>query len=387
MSSRRVRKPSIQAVIALLNDPEFAGDARRVIAEGAAVRAQAPMLEGPPERVLELGHAFLARWGILPPPTGELLDADPRRRVVEAIASGNWGIVQVFPPTTDREIHARVENIRRAIRRRHKDSLEARKAQLVAWLQDCGAGFDRKAIARAVYGWTKGLSRPTKAQAIARTTRKRETALYQKYRQEYRELGIAEADIDRLAEQRVYRTLRGSEAPANAALRMVESRYFARLQQLNTNLATPIKSEPLSHALTTLFRALDEDNATVRQHAAHAKVVFSGDSVEPLLPGQPSKADSRSRGSDGIESADWGVVPVFPWTTDPDIRALVKSIRTRIRAPRRDGGPPTPPPSAGSEPYSSALRRLFRALAHEDDAAVKRHAKAVLISVLTAFPP
>src|SRR5437899_9331453 len=47
----------------------------------------------------------------------------------------------------------------------HKDSLNLRKAQLEGWLQDCGAGFDPMAIARAVYGRAKGLSRPTKAQA------------------------------------------------------------------------------------------------------------------------------------------------------------------------------------------------------------------------------
>src|SRR5207237_221197 len=136
---------------------------------------------------------FHDRWGVWPPQTGELLGADPRRRLVEAIASGNWGIVRVFPRTTDREIQSRVKTIRRTISKQHKDSLNGRTTQLVAWLQDCGAGFDRKAIARAVHGWTKGLSRPTKAQAIARTSRKRETELYRTYRREFRDLGIAEA--------------------------------------------------------------------------------------------------------------------------------------------------------------------------------------------------
>lgn len=392
MKSRRVHKPSIQAVLALLNDPEFCEDARRVIAAAAALHAGASLLENdPPERVLELGHAFRARWGVLPPQTAELLDPDSRRRVVEAIASGHWGILQVLPLTTDREIQAHVKTIRRTISKHHKDSLNARTAQLERWLQDCGADFDRKAIVRAVRRRTKGLSRPTKAQVIARTARQdeeRETTLYQKYRQEYRERGIAEADIDRRAEQRLYRALRGSEAPAHAALRMADRRYVNRLKELNLNLVTPIESEPLSHALTMLFRALDEDPATVRQHAINARVVFLNDSAEPDAPGQPSKGGPRSRKVEFIESGHWGVVPVFPWTTDPDIRVRVRAILTEVRTSGRDGRHlsqgPGPGPSTDSEPFSSALTSLFRALAHKDDVSVKRRAKAVLASFLRA---
>ena len=168
---------------------------------------------------------------------------------------------------------------------------------------------------------------------------------------------------------------------------MADTRYLNRIKELNTNLATPIKSEPLSHALTTLFRELKEDNASVRQHAVHAKVVFLGDLVEPVAPDQPSTGGPHSQQVEAIESGQWGVVPVFPWTTGPDVRALVKSILSRIRTPRRDRAHPTQAPalSTESEPYSPALTTLFRVLAHEDDAVVKRHARAVLASFLTAL--
>ena len=235
------------------------------------------------------------------------------------------------------------------------------------------------------------MRRPTITQAVARTARKdegRETELYETYRQQYRELGIAEADIGRLAQQRVSRALRGSEAPALAALRMADSRYVNRIKELNANLVTPIESEPLSHALTTLFRALDEDNATVRQYAIDATVVFGGDSMESVAPGQPSLGGPRSREVEAIQSGHWGVVPVFPWTIDPDIRALVRAIRTGIRTPGRHGRHRSqgPGPSTDSEPFTSALTSLFRALAHEDDVAVKRQGEAVLASLLRASP-
>src|SRR5262245_5412912 len=108
MTSRRARTRSPQAVLALLDDPEFREDARRVIAALAALREGAPRRKSPPKSILELIRPFVEHWRVLPPQTGELLDPEPRRRVVEAIASGNWGILPVFAWTTDREIHAYV---------------------------------------------------------------------------------------------------------------------------------------------------------------------------------------------------------------------------------------------------------------------------------------
>ena len=389
MSPRPAGKLSPEAVIAMLDDPDFCDEARAVIAEAKVLYVQAASYEEFEKQVRARAQPFRDRWGVWPPQTGELLDPDPRRRVVEAIGSGDWGIVPVFPWTTDREIQARVKKIRVVISKRHKDALDARKPQLAAWLQDCG--FDQSAIARAIYGRTTGLRRPTKDKAFARAARKDddlEDKLFEQYQQELRERGVAEADIRKLAEQRVYRTLRGSEAPAHAALRMTDRRYVEQLEELNTNLPAPIESEPLSYALTRLSHEIDKDDATVRQYAIDAKVVFLGDPVEPVASDQPSTGGPHSRQVEAIESGQWGVVPVFPWTTHPDVRARVKSIRSRIRTPRRDRAHPTQAPalSTESEPHSSALTTLFRVLAHEDDAGVKRHAQAVLASFLTAQP-
>src|SRR5262249_2058451 len=206
--------------------------------EAKVLREHAPSYEQFEEQVIARAQPFRDRWGVWPPQTGELLDPDPRRRAVEAIASGNWGIVLLFPWTTDREIHACIKKIRSTISKWHKDSLDFHTAQLERWLEECGAGFGRKAIVRAVRRRTKALHRPTTSQAFARADREtpgRPDELFEKYQQQYRELGIDETAAYTLANQRVERALRGSEAPAHAALRMAGSRYRNRLKELNAD--------------------------------------------------------------------------------------------------------------------------------------------------------
>src|SRR5206468_9910681 len=133
-------------------------DARRVLARAPMLREQGVNREDFEKRMLALAQPFRDRWGVLPPSTRELLDPDPRRRFVEAVASGNWGVVLVFPWTTDRSTKARVKSIRGTISKWHRDALDRRQVQLQNWLECCSVAFKRHEIARAVYGWTKGLS-------------------------------------------------------------------------------------------------------------------------------------------------------------------------------------------------------------------------------------
>ena len=204
---------SVEEVLDLLKDPEFRADTKRIIAEIVAITEQAPNPQDRQPRVEQLGQAFafLERWGVPPPTSGELVDPDPRRRFVDAIASGRWGVVPIFPWTTNRQIKASIKKIRPIIRKQHKDALVNRHVQLVRWLETIG--FDRPTIARAVFERRKGLRRPTKAAAIARTPEERQDQLYE----EYRGLGLTHKQI----EQRIYRRLRGSEAAASAAVRRV----------------------------------------------------------------------------------------------------------------------------------------------------------------------
>src|SRR5205085_11413857 len=103
-----------------------------------------------------------------------------------------------------------------------------------------------------------------KAQVIARTIDDRETQLVE----EYQGVGLTRKQ----AEQRVYKKLRGSEAPACATVRMTEKRYVNRVKRLNQDLTTPVQSEPLSYTLTMLYRAvLDDDDTAVRDPAVSVR--------------------------------------------------------------------------------------------------------------------
>lgn len=370
MSSKLAAGRSARAVLDLLKDPEFCADAQRVLQRAAALRAQAPPPEEWQRRTQELVQPFLARWGVVPPTTSELLDADPRRRLVQAIASGRWGVVPVFPWTTDREIRGRAKKIRSMIGKQHKDALVSSAAQLVQWLEACG--FKRPTIARAVFRRRTGLSRPTKTQAIARAPEYRERQLYEKYGR----LGLTENKI----EQRVYKRLRGSEAPASAVVRVTARRYVKRIERLNEVLVTPVQSEPLSHELTTLFRALpDADGAAVKQLALAVQAGLAAASADQHgAAAQPGLHEA-------LASGRWGLVLVFPWTTDPDIRAHVNAVQAVIRAPT-DGATQAPATPSDASP-SDKLMLLFQALAESNDGQIKDLAMAARASFLKASTP
>ena len=290
---------SIEQVLGLLSDPVFCDDARRAIADAARLREHALALEHAWNGLVQLGDAFHTRWGVPPPQTAELLQPDPRRRRVAAIVSGRWGLVPVFPWTTRQHVRGHVKRIRTLIGKQHQDALVPRRAQLTQWLDTCG--FDRPTIARAVFGRRSGLRRMTETQAIARVSEDREIELYEQFRRR----GIPELEI----QGRIFRTLRGSEPRATATVRMAARRYRQGVEHLNKALVAPIQSDPVSHALTMLFRALPTpDNAVIRPHAdaLHAALL---DAVEVPAAGviTPSSA-----GREAIMAARWGLVPLFP---------------------------------------------------------------------------
>lgn len=371
MSKKPAGGRSAEDVVALLSDPAFRADAQGTLREAAAIAAQASTSQEGQPRLEQLGQRFFDQWGLPPPTTGEVLDADPRRRVVDAIAAGRWGLVLIFPATTNQQVRGSIRTIRSVVRKQHLDALITRHAQLVGWLE--AIGFDRPTIARVVFHRRAGLRRPTRARAVARTSEQRDRQLHEYYRG----LGLPENKI----EQEVYKRLQGSEAPASAVVRMTEHRYVKRLEHLNAHLATPVQSEPLSHALTLLFRGLPDDNdATVRHHAVAVRDALLG-AARPLLPAHGRDVPSSHR---PLEMTLPGVVPVFAWTTDPKIRASVTKIRTMMRPKPvdRTGAAATRP--IHFEPLSDALIMLLRTLADQDDAAVRRAALGARAAFLQA---
>jgi hypothetical protein len=367
MTSKAAGGRSIEEVLGLLNDLEFCADAKRTILEAAQALAQAGRRQERQLDVETLGQRFEDRWGVTPPTSGELLDPDRRRRFSDAIAAGRWGLLAIFPWTTNAQIRAAIKRIRSIIPKQHQDALINHHAHLVRWLEACG--FGRPAIARAVFKRRSGLRRPSKTQAIARTREDRESQLYE----EYQALGLTPKEVER----RVYRRLRGSEPLASASVRMTQKRYVNRVSHLNQDLATPVQSEPLSYALTMLYRALlHEDSAAIRNHVVTVRDAFVTTFRRSRPMSRRRERLSEREPSQIIGSAPWGIVTMYPWTPDPEIRASVKKVRALLQEPysQNSSAAAAAARPASFEPLSDALISLFRALSDPDDIAVRRYA-------------
>jgi hypothetical protein len=358
-------------VLDLLNDREFCADARRAITDLAAIAARASNREEGQRQFEQVGLRFFERWGVPPPPSGDLVDNDARRPFSDVIASGRWGLVPVFSSMTNRHISGRFRKIRTRIHKQHKDTFVRRRdAQLVRWLEKCG--FDRPTIASAVYQRRTGLQRLTKEEALGNVSDRsmeRERDLLRKYR--------AKGLSDTQAEQRTIRRLRGSEAPAAAAVRMAHQRYLQDLERLNQGLEEPVRVEPLSYALTCLFRIVAEaSDTTLKKHALAVRDAFI------LASGRRRRGDASSQGlqCQTILAALHGVVPIFPWTTATDLTALVKKLR--IAASRRPKDGPGTFEMIHRNAVTDALRALLEAIVQPDPAALRRAVFAARASFL-----
>jgi hypothetical protein len=249
------RRPKMRthSVLELLENPAFCEEALQLIQEIAAFAATAPGDRQQVAFVLEKTTPFVEKWGVPPPHAGALVNPTPARAVADAIMSGRWGVLPIFAWTTDREIRTALQRIRRVVRKQHQDAETARRAQLARWLEACGLGFSRPAIAGAVWGRRRGLRRRSKAQALDQLPEKVEREWYEAY--------LAQGRSSQQAERLTMKRARGSEAPASATVRMAERRYEQDLERLNATLASPVSSEPVSAALTRLYRADRDDPA------------------------------------------------------------------------------------------------------------------------------
>jgi hypothetical protein len=241
----------ITAAQKLLTNPQFCEAVKKFHEEAAGTSPANAMTEKAQDRLIALGERFRVTWGVLPPPAVLLVDPDPRRRIVEALGSGRWGLILVFFSTTDTDIQAQSKAIRKTVRKRHHDAQEEDRAQRAEWLEACG--FSRPQVAKAVWGRRHGLRRPTKEEAIRALPEEREQQLIE----QATERGLSYNQ----AEQQLVRQARGSEAPASAMVRMAEARETGRVKKLNQDLVRPVVSEPLSAAITALIRALDDQEA------------------------------------------------------------------------------------------------------------------------------
>jgi hypothetical protein len=238
-----------QRALDLLNDPAFIEDleAAFVAVRVSSAGHQAPEHLTPAQ--------FYDRYGVLPVGSGtnslfRLQKPSAPHREAVAILGGRWGLLRVFPWTTDAEIRAAGKRLRQALQqsgaKEHRDQ-ERVKIDRAMWLRQCG--YSSVEIAKAVWGRRSGLRRPKLAKAVAADKDgTREAALMRRYR----ERGLSYQLAERLATKR----LRGSEAKAAAMVRRAIRREEQRLTAARAAMAAPAALEPIAEALTALLKKL-----------------------------------------------------------------------------------------------------------------------------------
>jgi hypothetical protein len=209
---------TIDEALALLRDPQFSvGCVNFFLARDLKAHDGSHVI--PREQVKEFLGVFVDYWGVLPPMTRhagvlEQEDARSRRRPAAAILDGQWGLVPIFPWTTDSELAAVVRRIRRQIGKEHVNRDDARDG-LADWL-DLN-GFPHALIAEAVYGRRQ-------------TARERRQQKLKRMRLEQRALRalMKSGMLYRTAHRRATKGVGSVESKAAAMVRVRVARFRAR---------------------------------------------------------------------------------------------------------------------------------------------------------------
>lgn len=237
----RSKGATVRQAIALLSNPAFQAAVAAFHEPVAAVAdsgEDAGQLIGAIWR--EKREAFKATWGVAPPP-GTLLERDERFNEAAALLAGRWGVIRVFPWTTERDVMAELKTIRTNTGR-HDRRLgpEPRHDELAAWLDE--SGFDAVDIARVVWGRTKGLKPRTR-----KLTFEGEQKLVQK-------VLAATGGKYSAAERQAKRAAKDSEAPAAAMVRMAVARNREARSDAAAERHNPQMAEPISACLMRILR-------------------------------------------------------------------------------------------------------------------------------------
>lgn len=239
---------SVKKIIALLNNPEFCFDSLHIIDE-----VQKRIGFPPNEKTYDLNSIeeqfvkpYITKWGVRPPPYSELLKTDHSRNPAFAILTGTWGMIPVFPWTTKKEIEQKTRLIHKSISKSHKDAEAKRKSFIADWLYM--NGVPRNLIAQVVWGRKKGLTRPTKDETINNISMKEEAKLMR----QFKEQGLSNPE----AERKLYQSIRGTETPASAMVRMAQKRANQLEDKTFANLKLPEETDPLGYAITGILREI-----------------------------------------------------------------------------------------------------------------------------------
>lgn len=227
---------------------------------------------------------FIAKWKAYPLPDN-LLSSPIWQKKKNAVMTGRWGVIPVYPWTTDAEVKRQRRRIQRVIGKKHQDFRLSRMAHIARWLEDShvstrtGKRPSRSDIAAVVWSRLEGLKRPSKKKVIANLSYEEEEELIQHYK---KTKGVTLQQAVRL----LYAKLRGKEAPAAAMVRMALKRTEIERNQLL--VTDPKKTDQLGLAITLMLRELPTSASSPQNlEAIRDKAVTLGNLLLP--PESPAK--------------------------------------------------------------------------------------------------
>jgi len=224
---RRKRKSlnprkNISDVVALLKDPDFYKDCKTIL---TARPTDGPYPMTPEE--------FFAKWGAFPPRNFALLRPNDPRKEADAILAGQWGLIPVYPWTTEGEIRKASVKTRRGIEKRHRDARGIELGRLADWLST--SGFSTAEIAKEIFG------------------RKRPSVSFREEQRVFRSLKGRDLSYTEI-EARVSNTIRGRSHSHEKQVGMAIKRFRAFDAKGKMLREAPAGAEPISHAVTMLLR-------------------------------------------------------------------------------------------------------------------------------------
>ncbi len=203
----------------------------------------------------DLAPAFVRQWRVYPPFEGAVGEPAPYKKVINAVHAGRWGLVPVFPSTTEAEVQKHLRRIRKVIGKVHQPTPEARRGRIALWLilhpGENGQPRPLEEIAAAVWHRTQKPDLRRRYRDPEKAF-EQEQALYRKYQAQ----GLPPAEISRRVAQELPQARKrpkASESPAAAMVRQALRRAEADQKRSIKDRYGREHLDALAFALTQIF--------------------------------------------------------------------------------------------------------------------------------------
>jgi hypothetical protein len=210
-----------------------------------------------PRFIIDIEKPFIKKWSATPPDI-VLLTSPAHYRKYYATITGQWGLVPVYPWTSQADVEKEVQHIHASIGKRGKDFVSDRNIHVADWLSHQimpnGTRPKTEDIATAVWNQARRISRSPEIadeEAAEEARWRKEQELIRKYK--------AKGKSPHEAERLTTAALRRAEAPASEKARKALARLRRDKIDLQSNLQSNRllgRTTPLGYALARLLLEL-----------------------------------------------------------------------------------------------------------------------------------